>query len=42
MAVDSNKVGAPNGNWGITNRKLIASCFFFKNNKQKNKIENNI
>ena len=30
MAVDSNKVGPPKGDWGITNRKLIAGYFFLK------------
>ena len=34
MAVDSNKGSAPKWNWGITNRKLIASCFFFKKNNK--------
>ena len=29
MAVDSNKVGPPKGDWGITNRKQMASYFLY-------------
>ena len=38
MAVDSNKVGAPKGNLGITNRKLIAQT---NKNTSTNKINTN-
>ena len=41
MAVDSNKVATPKGNWGITNRKQIACCFFSMliKNPNRNKVD---
>ena len=36
MAVDSNKVGPPKGDWGITNRKQMPSYFCFMSLKVVN------